>query len=411
MKKIGILIIILTLFMTGCSVTSDIGGGSPKNKDWELLAESAIDSSVVLYHNISDEEFDIWIEKSIAPSLKSEYNINLIVKYKPMIEYYDDLKLQHDEGSKGVFDLLIYDDSSSVKLLKNNLLYGNFTSKLPNLKALQNEEDFEILSSEGMDTSKHTVLLGRKQLIMVYDEDLFSDAPKTLDEMLEILDSMEGKFSYVNPSNELGRDFIDSVFLSFADYEEIYPLNLTKEELKVKSKDALEFFKKLKPYMAFRDGALPQNQDEIDEMFYNSSIMFSMTYDATHASTMSKKELYPFGARAFVFDSGTTGDAFYGAIPFNSNNKTGAILVLNQILSPEVQAYKYDPKKWGNLPAVDTTIMESSQAKVINSITMKRSDIKQEELLSKRIPEIPQKLSDMFYEIWKEEVEANLFTD
>lgn len=410
MKKLSILIIAMTLLITGCSVTSDIGSTTVKNKDWELLTESANNSTVIMYHDIKDEEFNIWIEKIVMPSLKTDYNILLKLKQKPLEEYYGDLKKQYDEDNKGVFDLLLYDDSSSKTLIDSVLLYDEFTAKLPNVVAMQNVEDYENMYSEGLDTSKNNVMLGRKQLIMIYDEDLFSDAPKNVNEMLDVTETMEGKLSYVDPSNELGRDFINSIFFSFMDYEEVYSMDLNKAELKIKAKDAIEYFNSLKPYIAFRDGMLPKNQDEIDEMFYNTSILFSMTYESNHASTMSKKELYPFGAKSFVFDSGTTGDAFYGVIPFNSNNKSGAIIVLNEMLSPKSQKYKYDPKKWGNLPAVDTTIMEASNAKIVNSVTMKRSDMKQEELLSKRIPEVPKVLSDMLYEIWKEEVEVKLYS-
>lgn len=410
MKKISILIIAMTLIVTGCSVTSDIGSTTVNNKDWELLTESATSSTVIMYHDIKDEEFKTWIEKSVIPSLKTDYNIELKIKQKSLDEYYGDLAQQYDEGNKGVFDLLIYDDSSSKMLMERALLYDNYTSKLPNHVSMQNSEDYENMYSEGLDTSKNNVMLGRKQLIMIYDEDLFSDAPKTVSEMLEITKTMEGKISYVDPYYELGRDFMNSIFFSFMDYEEVYSMDLNKADLKVRAKDAIEFFNSLKPYIAFRDGMLPTNQDEIDEMFYNTSILFSMTYESNHASTMSKKELYPFGAKSFTFDSGTTGDAFYGAIPFNSNNKTGAMIVLNQMLSPEAQKYKYDPKKWGNLPALDTTMMEAASAKIVNSITMKRSDMKQEELLSKRIPEVPKELSDMLYEIWREEVEINLYS-
>ncbi|MGB3367983.1 MAG: extracellular solute-binding protein [Acidaminobacteraceae bacterium] len=410
MKKISILIIAMILLITGCSVTSDIGSTTVKNKDWELLTESATNSTVIMYHDIKDEEFVIWIEKSVMPSLKKDYNIELELKQKSFDEYYGELKKQYDEGNKGEFDLLLYDDSSIKALIENNLLYDKFTGKLPNVLAMQNVEAYENMYSEGLDTSYNSVMLGRKQLIMIYDEDLFSDAPKNIKDMLEITKTMEGKLSYVDPSNELGRDFINSVFFSFMDYDEVYSMDINIDDLKIKAKDAIEYFNSLKPYMAFRDGMLPKNQDEIDEMFYNTSILFAMTYESDHASTMSKKELYPFGAKSFVFDGGTTGDAFYGAIPFNSNNKSGAIIVLNEMISPEAQKYKYDPKKWGNLPAVDTTKMEVADAKIVNSITLKRSDMKQEELLSKRIPEVPKEVSDMLYKIWKEEVEVNLYS-
>lgn len=411
MKKYIALILTFMLLTTGCSVTTEVSVDKSKNKDWELITDSAKGTDVVMYYSIEDDEFKTWMEKSIVEGIKSEYDINLMLTYKPLEEYYEDLKSEKVSELKGKFDMMIFEDSSFAKLKSNGLLYGPFSDKLPNKESYQGNEDYEILYAEGLSADDSLVLLGRKQLVCIYDEDTIDEYPATLDSLITTLDGVKGKFTYVDPKSQLGRDFINSVFFAYMDYEDVYSLNPDKAKLKEMASEALEFFAKLQPYMEMYDGKLPTNQDQIDEMFYNGRVIMAMSYDITHASTLSKKELYPYGAKEFIFDTGTTGDSFYGAIPFNAENKAGAIVALNYMLNIEAQAYKYDPKKWGNLPSLYTPKIEATLAKPITGMSSKRSDLNQEEILSKRIPEVPKHISDLLYTIWKEEVESKLYSN
>lgn len=411
MKKYIALVLTFMLMVTGCSVTTEVSVDKSKDKDWELITDSAKGTEVLIYYSIKDDEFKTWIEKNVAPGLKSDYDINLKLSYKPIDEYYDDLKTQKAQELSGKFDMMIFEDSSFAKLKPNGLLYEPFANKLPNKDSYQGSEDYETVYAEGLEIDDSMVLLGRNQLIYIYDEDLFTDYPPTLEDIFPIMDEISGKFSYVDPSTELGRDFINSVFFTYMDYEEVYSTNPDKAKLKSMASDALAFFDKLKPYMEFYEGKLPKSQDQIDEMFYNGRIILAMSHDTAHASTLSKKELYPYGAKEFIFDTGTTGDSFYGAIPFNAENKSGAIVALNYMLGIDPQAYKYDPKKWGNLPSLYTPKIEATLAKPITGLSSKRSDIKQEEILGQRIPEVPKHISDMLYTIWKEEVESKLYSN
>ena len=411
MKKyiLLVLFIFVLTIVSGCeNVTVSEDNPYLTKNDKKLMLDSAKGSDIIAYHNIKDKLKLKWLETYVAKGIKSNYDINIKFVYKPLDEYYKKLNEQYlEEDNNGKFDLLIYDDDSFKKLKQNNLLYGPFITKLENNFSYQDPDNYEINYDEGIAIEGHEALLGREQLIFVYDEDSLENPPSSPNELLEILKENKGKFSYVDPSTELGRAFINSIFLSNVDYEEFYARDdYTLDELKTIMKDGLSFFNDLKLYMKYKDGRLPQNQDEIDEMFYKNEIMFSMTFDIDHASTVSKLDLYPLGAKEFVFDTGTTGQNFYAAIPFNSNNKSAAILSINYMISLEAQNYKYDPKKWGNLPSLDSEYMKSEDAKILRKVNLKRSDMKEENLLSVRIPEVPKVISDKLYELWKIEINS-----
>jgi putative spermidine/putrescine transport system substrate-binding protein len=62
-----------------------------------------------------------------------------------------------------------------------------------------------------------------------------------------------------------------------------------------------------------------------------------MTYGPARAANMILTGRYPRTARTYVFDTGTIGNTNYVAIPFNSPNKAGAMVVANFLISPEAQ--------------------------------------------------------------------------
>ncbi|BEP29746.1 ABC transporter substrate-binding protein [Helicovermis profundi] len=404
MKKLLIIGVIFIIIFTGCTST-DTGNPNITKKDMELMLDSSKGTTIIAYHNIKDKLKLKWLESYVSKGIKSEYDIDVKFVYKPYEEYYKKLNKQYlEEDSNGKFDLLLYDDNSFKQLKNEKLLYGPFLKKVDNSYKYQDQESYEIHFNQGIPIEGYETLLGRNQLLFIYDEDFLENAPSTPEEIINALKDKKGKFTYLDPSTKIGRAYINSIFFSFVKYEDVYGEDLSYEELKTKMKPALDYFKKLKPYMAYKDGKLPMTQDEIDEMFYKKEIMFSMTFDIDHASTVSKLDLYPIGAKAFVFDTGTTGYDFYAAIPFNSSNKASAILSINYMLSLHAQNNKYDPKKWGNLPSLDSVFMKAEDAKILTKATIKRSDIKEADLLSVRIPEVPKDLSDKLYELWQNEI-------
>ena len=90
------------------------------------------------------------------------------------------------------------------------------------------------------------------------------------------------------------------------------------------------------------------------------------------------------------------------AIAKNSGNKAGAIVAINEMLSPEVQADRYDKLKV--IPVLDNTKLSEEQKETFASVDLGKGIIPQDELLSKRLPEMPAELVPIIEEIWAEEV-------
>jgi len=104
----------------------------------------------------------------------------------------------------------------------------------------------------------------------------------------------------------------------------------------------------------------------------------------------------------FQFDKGTIGNTNYIAIAGNSGNKAGAMVAINEMLDPEVQADRFATIR--TVPVVDYEKLDDTQKAAFDAVDLGQGVISQDELLSKRLPEMPSSLVPIIEEIWTEEV-------
>lgn len=392
---------LVVLLLSGCTVMGPKVNENIDSKEWKLLLESGSKTKVVIYHDIDDPEFEKWLEKRYVPAIKETYGLSCEIKYRSFNEYFEKLNQEKlTETSIGTVDLLMFKHSYFPKLMSQKLLYGPYVNKLDNHFNYQNLEDLENIYCNGIKNNNYAALFGRDQLILQFDEDVMSEAPTTLDDLRKYLITTNRKFTYIDPSIKTGRDFINSVFATNIGYEKLLQIK-NKQELKTKAAGAIAYLNSIEPYML---GELPKSQEELDGMFVKGQTNFGMTETLDHTSKSSRIDGIPAGAKAFTVNPGTTGSAYYAVIPWNAPNKAGAMLAVNVLLSPEVQATKYKPSEWGNLPGIDSNMLEGEVQKNFRKVSLKRNDLKEDVLLKSRIPEVPDAISNMIYEVWMEEV-------
>ena len=72
------------------------------------------------------------------------------------------------------------------------------------------------------------------------------------------------------------------------------------------------------------------------------------------------------------------------------------------MLSPEIQADRYETLKV--IPVLDNETLTEEQKAAFAQVDLGKGTIPQDELLSKRLPEMPAELVPVIEEIWLEEV-------
>ena len=90
------------------------------------------------------------------------------------------------------------------------------------------------------------------------------------------------------------------------------------------------------------------------------------------------------------------------AVAYNAPNKAGALVVINAIISAQVQLTQYAQLR--ELPVVDNSKLSAAEQEQFSAVDLGSGVLSQDELLSHRLPEMPASLVPVIEEIWLQEV-------
>lgn len=375
--------------------------------DWDEVLEKAKGSSVTFYGWGGSDIINAWIDDYLAPYAKEHYEIEL-----ERVPMDIDMILNKLAGEKSAdkdessIDLIWINGENFATAKENDFLYGPFTELLPNFREFVDAEAEENIVDFAIEIEGMEAPYSRAQLVLTMDTEIVKDAPKSAAELLDYLKENPGTFTYAAMPDFTSSAFVRNIVHELCDYEALMEVDkdIEKAELKEMIQDALDYLNEIAPYLWEEGKTYPATTAEVDQMFMDGLLHFSMSYDQNHAATMIKQELYPETASALVFDKGTVGNTSFVAIGKNSKNIAGALALADAILSPEMQASKTDPEKWGTLPVLDFSRLSEEDKALFDEIEMGEGALDADELLEKRVPELPAYLIPMIEELWEEEV-------
>lgn len=400
-----VIIVIITVSFAACDKKDSNNNQNLSDKDWNSILISAKGTTVNFYGWGGDERTNRWIDDYLRKNLKEKYDINL--KRVPM--NIDDI-LNKMLGEKqvnaknGTIDLVWINGENFFTAKKNGLLYGPFTNKLPNFEKYVNKSSIEVTRDFGFPVEGYEAPYGKAQFVMIYDRDRLSETPKNYTELMEMVKSNPGKFTYPAPPDFTGSAFVRNIIYEIVGYEKFMNMKPDKEVVEKEIQPAMDFLKKLKPYLWREGKTYPATNAQLDNMFMDNEVLMTMSYNPFSIPGKVKDSQYPKNTDSFVFENGTIGNTHFLAIPFNAANKEGALAVINYILSVESQASKYNPENWGDLPVLDNIKLSDEEKKIFDAIEIGKGTIKQETLMKHRIPEMPADLVPIIEEIWMENI-------
>lgn len=385
------------LALTGCQKLPEVGTAEITPAEWQLILESSQKTTLNLYTDLSSTTALNWLKTSMVPHMEEALGVRVNIITLNLGELKEKLKNEKiNEVTIGSADLLIMSKTGFKQLKEGGLLYGPFSNKLPNAAMNQASDSYENANFDGVATEHMAVALGKNQLVLFYDEDQMETPPQTLSEFKAYINANPGKVALPSLDSQEGQVFVQTLAASLCDQKQLYEKTLTPAQMNALFGPVAGFLNEVKPNLYNQGQTPPANATEMDKLFKAGQISFSMSMDQNRAVTMTKEEKMPDGAKASVLASGTTGIVYYGLIPFNSANKSGAMAVLNEWLSGEIQGNKYDPKNWGDLPSVDPMRMEKTESEKITKVVVKRSALKEADLSAARLPQVP---SDKAYQL------------
>ena len=296
-------------------------------------------------------------------------------------------------------------NGENFKTAKDNDLLGKpFSDKLPNVQNLIDLEVPQIASDFGIPVEKLQAPWGTAQFVMTYDE-ARSDYPTSLAELEEYVQQNPGKFTYPALPDFTGSAFVRHVLYQEVGSEAFFeePL-MEREEVEELLEPVWSYLNDLEPYLWRQGETYPESLARLDQLFANGEVDFTMAYDPIKAAAEVQNGRFPESTRNFIWEEGTLSNTHYLAIPYNSPNPQGALVVINELLSAEAQAAKMDPANWGDLPVVELAKLSEEEQELFTAIDLGEATVPISEMEQNRLPEIPSIYVEWIEESWLEHV-------
>ena len=404
MKRMIALLLAMVMLMglTAC--------GTNKNAEidltsasWEEILEAAKGTTVTFYGWGGDENRNNWLNNTVADYVKENYDITLEVVGMNIDDILTKLSGEKMAGTKaGSIDMIWINGENFYSAKDNGLLYGPFTQQLPNMEAYIDLDDPETLNDFCMPIDGYEAPYAKAQMVMYADTAVVSDLPTSAEELLAFCQENPGKVTYPALPDFTGSAFVRNLIYEICGWEQFQTMDADYDTVKAAIEPALEYLRQLNPYLWNEGKTFPDSSTTVDAMFADGELVMNMSYGPFSVATGIAEGTYTETTQTFVFDKGTIGNTNYMAIAANSPNKAGAMVVINAIISGEIQLTQYAQLR--ELPVVATDKLNEAEKTAFDGVDLGQGVLSQAELLAHRLPEMPASLVPIIEQIWLAEV-------
>ena len=402
-KMLAMLLAVLMFFgLTACG-TKKNAEIDLANASWEEILEAAKGTTVTFYGWGGDENRNNWLNTTVASYVKENYDVTLEVVGMNIDDILTKLSGEKMAGTKaGSIDMIWINGENFYSAKDNGLLYGPFTQKLPNMEGYIDMNDPETLNDFCMPIEGYEAPYAKAQMVMYADTAVTPNLPASAEELQVFCQANPGKVTYPALPDFTGSAFVRNLIYEICGWEQFQTMAADYDTVKEAIEPALEYLRQLNPYLWNEGKTFPDSSTTVDAMFADGELVMNMSYGPFSVATGIAEGTYTETTQTFVFDKGTIGNTNYMAIAANSPNKAGAMVVINAIISGDIQLTQYAQLR--ELPVVAAEKLNETEKAAFDAVDLGQGVLSQAELLAHRLPEMPASLVPIIEQIWLNEV-------
>ncbi|BCB02074.1 ABC transporter substrate-binding protein [Bacillus sp. KH172YL63] len=349
MKKWFAIISVISLFLlSACGSKDEAESGGIPDGEWEDIVSEAKGTKVNLFMWGGDDGINRYVDEVVAPTLKEKNDIELNRVPIDTQEILQKLQTEKRAGKEeGTIDIVWINGENFKNAKENDLLAGSFVDRLPNFTNYYDTESEAFQYDFGTETEGYEAPWGKVQFTFFYNSDKVKNPPTTLEELKAFVKENPGKFTYPHPGDFTGNAFLRHLLYAQTD-SNLSQAEFDDEKAAEIGKGVWDDLNELKPYLWREGETYPSTLTDLDKLYSQEEVWMTMGYNEARAEHMIKDGVFPAGTKSFVLtDIGSIGNTHFLSIPFNSPNKEGAMVAINEFLSPEAQYEKLKPNYWG----------------------------------------------------------------
>lgn len=410
MKKIILLLTLITaMIAVGCSQKESVGSlekDAILDQSWSAIEELAEGSEVRIFMWGGDEGINQYMDEWVAPNLLEAYGVKLVRTPMDTHEILQKLmtekRANKDQGTIDIFWL----NGENFKNAKNNqLLWDSFAPKLPNFQTYIDGDGLDVNFDFGTAVEGLEAPWGKVQFVFQYDSAKIANPPATFAQLKTWIEENPGKFTYPEANDFTGNAFLRHLFYeSVGDVEKLLENGYDEELAKSSSEQMWSYLNEIKPNLWRKGETYPQSLTDLDRLYSQGEVWMTMGYNEARAVSFIENGSFPETTETFILDSGSIGNTHFLTIPFNSPNKTGALVAINYLLSPEAQLAKMEPSMWGENMVLDPTKLGSEHQQQLSNLDRGKSVLPSETLQRHLLPEVDAGYVEWIKENWLHEV-------
>ncbi|REG83337.1 ABC transporter substrate-binding protein [Marinomonas pollencensis] len=307
-----------------------------------------------------------------AKRIKEKYDVTLKqVKLTDTADAVNRVLAEKAAGknTQGSIDLIWLNGENFRAMKENKLLYGPFSTQLPNYKKYINEQARESLTHDfGTPVDAMEAPWGMAQVIFMYDTATLKTPPKSIPELLTYAQQHPGRITYPAPPQFLGSTFLKQALYELTTDKSALTKPVSHVDFQAVTAPLWAYLDKLNK-VAWRHGKVfPTDATQMIRLLDDQEIDVALSFDISSASVAIQQGNLPDSVRSYVFTKGTIGNTHFLAIPYNSSAKAGAEVVANFMLSPEAQIQKQKPTVWGDLSVLSYAKLSARQQQQFDAI-------------------------------------------
>ncbi len=304
--------------------------------NWAEIEQQARGTTVSFAMWAGEDARNRFYQGPVTQTLRERFGIELrIVPLTAVPDVINRLLNEERAGRDraGAIDLAWINGENFRTARQGDLLWGPFADSLPNIVHFDEQarrRDF------GTPTDGFEAPVESAQFVFAYDSARLAEPPRTLAALREWIEAHPGRFTYPALPDFTGSAFVRHVLYhaggeppaAFAD-------GFDEQRYARASARAIAWLRDIKPFLWRKGETFPATTADLDRLFANGEVDFSMSYRPTFAAEKIRRGEFPASTRTSGFEEGTIFNYSFLAVPFNAANPAGALTVINYFLSPE----------------------------------------------------------------------------
>lgn len=387
------------------STASSNSGEDIDYSDWDAVLEAAKGQTVTFYGWGGSEPRNTWIEDTLVPAMKDEYDITLELVGMDINDILTQLSADKQAGMEdGTIDFIWINGENFYTAKENGYLWGPFTNYLPNFNDYVDTTSPEVEYDFGSAVEGYEAPYGKTQMEMWVNSDDVPNPPTTVEEFKAFCEANPGKVTYPQPGDFTGTAFISCLISGVIGADEFEKLSMmddpTTEEVKAIVEPGLEYLRSLNPSLWNQGQTFPADSTTMSTMYADGEVIMNMGYGDPQA--LVDAGTLPASTKPFIFNTGTVGNSNFMAIAYNAPHKAAALVAINEIMSPAMQLQQY--QVLGNLTVLDTAKLPEADQKAFDDVMLGTSQLPSSELLDHRVTEASGPVIPILEQLWLDEV-------